>query len=148
MPRSPVTAVAARGLAPDDSAATLGPGTLAALLGRYPALGEPLSCRPLTEGLLNRGYRLTTTRGRYFLKHHLDGDQAAIARQHRATLRLAGLGVPVAPPVAAADGSTVTVVGGRCYDADSAHAEAAADGSESGAVDVWSVQFVGTARLF
>ncbi|WP_372454565.1 phosphotransferase [Streptomyces buecherae] len=115
MPRSPVTAVAARGLAPDDSAATLGPGTLAALLGRYPALGEPLSCRPLTEGLLNRGYRLTTTRGRYFLKHHLDGDQAAIARQHRATLRLAGLGVPVAPPVAAADGNTVTVVGGRCY---------------------------------
>ncbi|OKI00169.1 aminoglycoside phosphotransferase [Streptomyces sp. CB02923] len=88
--------------------------TLGSLLRRYGA-GEPLTCEPVAEGLLNRGYRLATTHGRYFLKHHLDGDQAAIARQHRATLRLGALGLPVAPPLADADGRTVTVLGGRCY---------------------------------
>ncbi|MCC3766414.1 phosphotransferase [Streptomyces sp. UNOC14_S4] len=90
-------------------------GTLRALLGRYGAAGTPLVCVPLTEGLLNRGYRLTTTRGDFFLKHHLDGDHAAITRQHGVTLRLAALGLPVAPPVADDEGSTVTVLDGRCY---------------------------------
>ncbi|MFH8981282.1 phosphotransferase [Streptomyces varsoviensis] len=100
-------------------------------------MGEALTCEPLTQGLLNRGYHLATTHGRYFLKHHLgadsadrsdgteradgtdgaDGsvDRAAIARQHHATLRLRALGLPVAPPVADRDGRTVAVVGGRCY---------------------------------
>ncbi|MGW0698229.1 phosphotransferase [Streptomyces sp. NPDC002867] len=86
-----------------------------ALLRRYDTVGEPLSCRPVTQGLLNRGYRLSTTRGAYFLKHHLDGDQAAIVRQHKATRRLQALGVPVAPPLEDADGGTVAVIGGRCY---------------------------------
>ncbi|MBB5119907.1 phosphotransferase [Streptomyces eurocidicus] len=89
--------------------------TLHNVLRLYGQAGEPLGCVPLTEGLLNRGYRLTTTRGRFFLKHHLDGDHAAIARQHAVTLRLAALGLPVAPPVADARGATVTVVDGRCY---------------------------------
>ncbi|MEV0090328.1 phosphotransferase [Streptomyces sp. NPDC050738] len=85
------------------------------LLRRYASAGDPLSCEPVAQGLLNRGYRLATTRGDYFLKHHLDGDPDAIARQHRATQRLGRLGVPVAPPVADAEGSTVAVIGGRCY---------------------------------
>ncbi|MEV6395003.1 phosphotransferase [Streptomyces sp. NPDC051907] len=85
------------------------------LLRRYEDTGEPLSCEPVTQGLLNRGYRLATTRGAYFLKHHLDGDREAIARQHRATQRLQQLGVPVAPPVEDAQGDTVAVIGGRCY---------------------------------
>ncbi|MFF8814132.1 phosphotransferase [Streptomyces pactum] len=89
--------------------------TLHALLRRYRLPGEPLSCRPLTQGLLNRGYHLTTTHGRYFLKHHLDGDRAAIARQHRVTARLDALGLPVVPPVADAGGDTVTVIDGRCW---------------------------------
>ncbi|WP_052847325.1 phosphotransferase [Streptomyces avicenniae] len=91
--------------------------TLAALLRRYGA-GTALECRPLTAGLLNRGYRLATTTGRYFLKHHLDGDPADTAplvRQHRATAALAALGLPVAPPVADRDGHTVVVHGDRCY---------------------------------
>jgi homoserine kinase type II len=70
------------------------------------------------QGLLNRGYRLATTRGQYFLKLYLDSataDCAVIARQHRATQRLDQLGLPVAPPVADADGRTVAVVGGRCF---------------------------------
>lgn len=85
------------------------------LLRRYRSAGDALSCEPVAQGLLNRGYRLATTHGDYFLKHHLDGDPAAISRQHRATQRLQTLGVPVAPPLADTDGDTVTVIGGRCY---------------------------------
>lgn len=87
---------------------------LGALLRRY-AAGTALTCEPVDEGLLNRGYRLRTTRGRYFLKHHFDPDTASIARQHRATERLADLGVPVAPPLPGHDGRTVAVVGGHAY---------------------------------
>jgi Ser/Thr protein kinase RdoA (MazF antagonist) len=90
---------------------------LSPLLERY-AAGSALICEPVAEGLLNRGYRLSTTRGHYFLKHHFDpetADPAAIVRQHRATQRLADLGVPVAPPLAARDGDTVAVVGGHAY---------------------------------
>ncbi|MBY8342957.1 phosphotransferase [Streptomyces spinosirectus] len=90
---------------------------LGALLRQYGA-GSAVACEPVDQGLLNRGYRLCTTRGRYFLKHHFDpetADPAAIARQHRATQRLADLGVPVAPPLPARDGRTVAVVGGHAY---------------------------------
>ena len=48
---------------------------LGALLHRYSA-GSALTCEPVEEGLLNRGFRLRTTRGRYFLKHHFDPDTA------------------------------------------------------------------------
>ncbi|MFE7775480.1 phosphotransferase [Streptomyces sp. NPDC057445] len=94
------------------------PPPLGELLRRYERPGEPLSCEPVTQGLLNRGYRLATTRGAYFLKHHLDAptaDRDTIARQHRATQRLQSLGVPVAPPVQDTTGDTVAVIGGRCY---------------------------------
>jgi Ser/Thr protein kinase RdoA (MazF antagonist) len=90
---------------------------LRAVLGQY-AAGTALSCEPVDQGLLNRGYRLRTTRGRYFLKHHCDpdtADPAAIARRHRATQRLADLGVPVVPALPCRDGRTVAVVGGHAY---------------------------------
>ncbi|MGW2563308.1 phosphotransferase [Streptomyces sp. NPDC001514] len=99
------------------SSATARP-PLGELLRRYESPGEPLSCEPVTQGLLNRGYRLATTRGAYFLKHHLDAptaDRDTIVRQHRATQRLQSLGVPVAPPVQDTAGDTVAVIGGRCY---------------------------------
>ncbi|PCG84145.1 aminoglycoside phosphotransferase [Streptomyces sp. WZ.A104] len=93
------------------------------MLRRYPEVGEPLACEPITKGLLNHGYRVSTTRGAYFLKHHLDkkhlddttGERAAIVRQHRATQRLQSLGVPVVPPLTDARGDTVAVIGERCY---------------------------------
>ncbi|MET7365554.1 phosphotransferase [Streptomyces sp. NPDC005566] len=93
------------------------------MLRRYPDAGEPLACEPLTKGLLNHGYRISTTRGAYFLKHHLDkhhlddasGDHATIVRQHRATQQLHSLGVPVAPPLADTEGDTVTVIDGQHY---------------------------------
>ncbi|MEU6351216.1 phosphotransferase [Streptomyces sp. NPDC047072] len=90
---------------------------LGALLSRYSA-GSAVACDPVDQGLLNRGYRLRTTRGHYFLKHHFDpetADPEAIARQHRATRHLADLGVPVAPPLPARDGRTVAVIGGHAY---------------------------------
>ncbi|MFJ2110375.1 MULTISPECIES: phosphotransferase [unclassified Streptomyces] len=88
---------------------------LGALLRHYRDAGEVVSCVPVAQGLLNHGYRLRTSRGSYFLKHHLDGDHVAVARQHRAIRRLQRLGVPVAPAVEDANGSTVSVIGGRCY---------------------------------
>ncbi|WP_320775540.1 phosphotransferase [Streptomyces sp. CRN 30] len=90
---------------------------LGVLLRQY-AAGSALTCEPVDQGLLNRGWRLCTTRGRFFLKHHSDpetGTPAAIHRQHRATRRLAGLGVPVAPALPDRDGRTVAVVGGHCF---------------------------------
>ncbi|WP_349816416.1 phosphotransferase [Streptomyces sp. MRC013] len=91
---------------------------MSALLRHYRGYGEPLSCTPVAQGLLNRGYRLTTTRGTFFLKQHLDAptsDRATIARQHRATALLHALGVPVAPALPDAEGRTVFRLGGRCY---------------------------------
>ncbi|MFE1358189.1 phosphotransferase [Streptomyces carpaticus] len=99
------------------SARELSGRTLHALTRRYGA-GEPLSCQPLSQGLLNRGYRLATTRGRYFLKQHLAGDPDTVLplpRQHRATAELAALGLPVAPPLADRDGATVTLLAGHCF---------------------------------
>jgi Ser/Thr protein kinase RdoA (MazF antagonist) len=88
------------------------------VLRRYEDAGEPLTCEAVPRGLLNRGWRVTTARGRYFLKEYVAADTAEpalIARQHRATRDLAGLGLPAAAPLPASDGRTVTVAGGVGY---------------------------------
>lgn len=93
------------------------PRTLAALTRRF-AAGEVLSCEPLDHGLLNRGYRVATTRGSFFLKHHLGGDPHSLlplAARHLATAALAARGLPVVPPLADPDGRTVALLDGRCY---------------------------------
>lgn len=89
-------------------------GPLGALLRRY-RTGAPRSCERVAQGLLNRGYRLTTTGGEFFLKHYLTASANSIAQQHRATVRLDRLGVPAVPPVADCDGRTVAVISGKCY---------------------------------
>ncbi|MGY1436887.1 phosphotransferase [Streptomyces reniochalinae] len=103
---------------PSSLSRPLTQGTLDVLLGRYADMGDPVACEPVSHGLLNRGYRVTTTRGRYFLKHHLDG-QAARARiecRHRAAARLGELGLPVVPAVPDAEGRSVVVAAdGRCF---------------------------------
>ncbi|WP_312871374.1 phosphotransferase, partial [Streptomyces lonarensis] len=88
--------------------------TLQLLTRRY-GVGEPLSCEPLERGLLNRGYRLATTRGAYFLKHHLGGDPQTVlslASRHRATSALADVGLPVVPPLADRSGDSAALVDG------------------------------------
>ncbi|THA25404.1 aminoglycoside phosphotransferase [Streptomyces sp. RKND-216] len=95
----------------------LAPHTLRDLAARY-RTGTPLSCAPVTYGLLNRGYRVAATGGTFFLKHHLDADPAdpaPLERRHRAIASLEAAGLPAVPPVAARDGRTVSVVGGRCF---------------------------------
>ncbi|MEV4558762.1 phosphotransferase [Kitasatospora sp. NPDC049285] len=80
--------------------------------------GPPSAVAPVAEGLLNRGYRVSTADGDYFLKCYVDRATAgrpAITAQHRATTALAGLGLPVTPPLAAEDGRTVTAHGGRLF---------------------------------
>ena len=94
------------------------PAALSALLRRYSDLGEPLTCAPVPRGLLNHGWRLTTTRGRYFVKQYVaadTADPAVIGRQHHATRRLARLGVPAAAPLPDRTGGTVCVLGGTGY---------------------------------
>jgi len=78
----------------------------------------PVAVAPVAEGLLNRGYRVSTQTGDYFLKCYVDqatAGRAAIAAQHRATTALAAQGLPVAPPLANRDGRTVTAHGGRLF---------------------------------
>ncbi|WP_232792436.1 phosphotransferase enzyme family protein [Actinacidiphila yeochonensis] len=93
------------------------PPALTALLRRYD-IGTPLTCEPVPRGLLNRGWRITTPRGCYFLKHYVAADTAdprVIVRQHRATRRLARLGLPAAAPLPDRSGETVTVADGWGY---------------------------------
>ncbi|MFC9328380.1 phosphotransferase enzyme family protein [Kitasatospora sp. NPDC057015] len=90
---------------------------LAAVLRTYP-VGRLLEALPVAEGLLNRGYRITTEAGSYFLKCYVDAATASrpvIAGQHRASAGLHARGLPVAPPLAAADGRTVTAFGDRLF---------------------------------
>jgi Ser/Thr protein kinase RdoA (MazF antagonist) len=86
------------------------------VLRRYDLAGTALTCEPVPRGLLNRGWRVSTERGRYFLKQYVAADTAdpgTITRQHRATRRLARLGLPAAAPLPDRDGATVVVSDGR-----------------------------------
>ncbi|WP_369201964.1 phosphotransferase [Streptomyces sp. PU-14G] len=103
---------------PSSLSRTLTEDTLHVLLGRYGGVGDLVGYEPVSQGLLNRGYRVTTTRGRYFLKHHLDGQsaRARIECRHRVAALLGELGLPVVPVVPDADGRSVVVAAdGRCF---------------------------------
>lgn len=91
-----------------------GRSPLSALLDHYP-VGAATGFRPVSEGLLNRGYEVTTTEGRWFLKHYLDQTPGAIAFQHRATERLRAAGIPALPPLADREGVTARRVAGRWF---------------------------------
>ncbi|MFE4519756.1 phosphotransferase [Kitasatospora sp. NPDC056783] len=91
---------------------------LAEVLARY-RVGRPLTVEPVAEGLLNRGYLVTTEAGPYFLKCYVDAATASrpkILAHHRAMAALNTLGLPVAPPLACAEGGgTVASRGGRMF---------------------------------
>ncbi|MFJ4666521.1 phosphotransferase enzyme family protein [Kitasatospora purpeofusca] len=91
---------------------------LAEVLRRY-RVGRLLTAEPVAEGLLNRGYRITTEAGGYFLKCYVDAATAgreAVAGHHRAMAALAALGLPVEPPLALAERTgTIAAFGGRLF---------------------------------
>ncbi|MER7756541.1 phosphotransferase [Kitasatospora sp. NPDC097643] len=91
---------------------------LAEVLDRY-RVGRLRTAEPVAEGLLNRGYRVTTEAGTYFLKCYVDAATAnrpKIVAHHRAMAALDALGLPVAPPLACAGHSgTVAGYGGRLF---------------------------------
>ncbi|WP_033214221.1 phosphotransferase enzyme family protein [Kitasatospora phosalacinea] len=109
---------------PDATAPPVGtlspPVAHAAVAGvlRAYRLPPPTAVTAVAEGLLNRGYRVTTGDGTYFLKCYVDRATAgrpAITTQHRATAALAARGLPVPAPLADRDGRTVTAHGGRLF---------------------------------
>ncbi|MFJ1753749.1 phosphotransferase enzyme family protein [Kitasatospora sp. NPDC088134] len=78
----------------------------------------PTAVVPVAEGLLNRGYRVSTADGDWFLKCYVDratANRPAITAQHRATTALAARGLPVPAPVPDRDGRTVTAYRGRLF---------------------------------
>ncbi|MFB7905407.1 phosphotransferase enzyme family protein [Kitasatospora sp. NPDC059146] len=91
---------------------------LAEVLARF-RVGRLLTAEPVAEGLLNRGYRVTTEAGAYFLKCYVDAATAnrpKILAHHRAMTDLHALGLPVAPPLNCSDrGATVAGLNGRLF---------------------------------
>jgi Ser/Thr protein kinase RdoA (MazF antagonist) len=96
---------------------------VAGVLRRYdlPGVADTgtLCPEPVSEGLLNRGLRLTGPNGSYYLKQYLDdvghASGAVIAAQHRAIAALRDRELPTAPPLAARDGRSFVLVRGRRY---------------------------------
>ena len=94
---------------------------VAGVLERYPLADPPdaLTVEPVSQGLLNRGLRLTGPHGRWFLKQYLDdaghASGSAIAAQHRAIAALREHGLPTTPPLAARDGRSSVLLRGRRY---------------------------------
>jgi len=91
---------------------------VAAVLRHYQDIDAQAAER-VSQGLLNRGVRLTGPGGGYFLKQYLDdaghSSSGAILDQHRAMAGLRDLGLPAVPPLAAADGRTCVLRRGRRY---------------------------------
>ncbi|MFG2841736.1 phosphotransferase [Kitasatospora sp. NPDC048296] len=88
------------------------------VLARY-RVGRLLTAEPVAEGLLNRGYRVTTEAGAYFLKCYVDAATAnrpKILAHHRAMTDLHALGLPVSPPLTCTErAGTVAGLGGRLF---------------------------------
>jgi Ser/Thr protein kinase RdoA (MazF antagonist) len=88
------------------------------VLARY-RVGRLLTAEPVAEGLLNRGYRVTTEAGAYFLKCYVDAATAnrpKILAHHRAMTDLHALGLPVSPPLTCTErAGTVAGTGGRLF---------------------------------
>lgn len=79
-------------------------------------LGKTVTARLVAEGLMNRNWAVTTSGDeRVFVKQVLDVGAAQAQAQHTATRALALRGLPVAAPVAAADGHTLMDLDGGLF---------------------------------
>src|SRR6266536_2122665 len=104
---------ATRAHAAGPAAATASP--LVALAGRYDLDGTVTGFRPLSEGLMTRNWRITTTAGDWFLKHYLDAGPRQIAFQHQVTAALAEARLPVPTPLPAPSGRKPVTAKGRHF---------------------------------
>jgi Ser/Thr protein kinase RdoA (MazF antagonist) len=80
-------------------------------------LGAIRSAEPVTDGLMNRNWRLRTTLGPYAVKQLLDRPVDEVRAAHALLPRLAELGFPVPVPCRTSDGDTALRVDGNWFTA-------------------------------
>lgn len=78
-------------------------------------LGDLAGAQIVTEGLMNRNWRVVTAAGSFAVKQVRDVDPDAARRQHRAVAALAASGLPVPAPIGASDGDTLAAIDGAVY---------------------------------
>ena len=76
-------------------------------------LGEVVQLAPIAAGTLNLNYLLETSRGRYFLKHHVGMRPAELRQQHGLLRALQAAGLSVAAPLADERGQTFLTIDRR-----------------------------------
>ena len=81
------------------------------------ALGRVLSCRRVTQGLMNPNWRLTTENGSFAIKQLRDRPAGTVRGNHRVLPTLAEQGVPVPLPCSTESGDTLLRVGDDWYTA-------------------------------
>ena len=92
----------------------LTPEVTAVLADRF-ALGAVSSCVPITSGLMNLNWRLTTAAGVFAVKRLRDASPAAVRRQHQVLPRLAERGLPVPAARTTRTGDCLTEIDGDWY---------------------------------
>ena len=70
-------------------------------------LGSPVSLEPLTNGFMNRNWRVTTPAGTFAVKQLLDHNPDQARRTHAVLGTLAARGFPAPNPLVLPDGDTV-----------------------------------------
>ena len=91
------------------------PAEVATVLADRFAVGAVSSCVPITEGLMNLNWRLTTVAGVFAVKLLRDASPAAVRRQHRMLPLLAERGLPVPTARTTRDGDSLTEIDGHWY---------------------------------
>jgi Ser/Thr protein kinase RdoA (MazF antagonist) len=91
------------------------PSTVVAALAERFAVGAVSSCVPITQGLMNPNWRLTTTAGVFAVKQLRDASPAAVRHHHRVLPLLAERGLPVPTARTTRDGDSLTEIDGDWY---------------------------------
>lgn len=76
-------------------------------------LGDVVRYAPIAAGTLNLNYRVETSRGRYFLKHHVSMRRSDLQQQHSLLRALHTAGLPVAAPLADEHGHSFLTIDRR-----------------------------------
>jgi Ser/Thr protein kinase RdoA (MazF antagonist) len=112
-----IVVLAGRRAVPDPGSApsaTL-PGLVMAQIATGFQLGRVLTCRRVTEGLMNPNWRMTTDTGSYAIKQLRDRPPATVRRNLSVLPMLTGQGLPVPRPLTTTSGDTLLRVGDDWY---------------------------------